>query len=210
MVGLKKIFFRPNKWIAAFFLVMAIDFFSQIISGKGIQHYLLITIPSSVVLIAMLIQNNISEYLLQFPKKRKIFQIFFLSILIFSTFRIADDLTNFSIHSIINENRQEQIEYLLSDNKPAEKIIINSSNAWLYLQANRKSASKYFTDIALTNNFLNTRAEYISLINLLKPQIIITRSCNDNEKCYPEIKDILKQYYKKDVVIDDMEFWQLN
>lgn len=208
IVGLKEIKIKSDKWILAFFFVLAIDFLSQIISGKGIQHYLLITIPSSIVLIAMLIKNNI----LKFPERIKTFKSFFIIILIFSSYRITEDLFNFSAYSTINENRKEQIRYLLSNNKPLEKIIIDSSNAWLYLQANKESASKYFTNIALKSNFLNANAEHISMINAEKPQIIISRFChkNNQENCHRELNNILKKFYTKDEVIGDMEFWQLN
>ena len=45
-----------------------------------------------------------------------------------------------------------------------------------------------------------------------KPSIIITDKCNNPPpyKCYPILGEALNSFYKKDKIIEDLEFWRLD
>jgi hypothetical protein len=208
---LRKTNINLGKWFLVFFGVFSIDFLSQLISGKGFAQYLLITIPSSLILICLIIINNDSAKINSELKMGRI-QILFSAIIILSSYRIAEDLKKFSTYSIYNEDRVAQIEYLKNYNS-IDRIAVNASESWLYLQASKISSSKYFSNLGPANNFLYSRDEYIDSIEGDRTSIIVTHLCNQdlnpNFICHEPLNAVLEESYKKDLVIDNLEFWKL-
>ena len=139
-------------------------------------------------------------------------QILFSAIIILSSYRIAEDLKKFSTYSIYNEDRVAQIEYLKNYNS-IDRIAVNASESWLYLQASKISSSKYFSNLGPANNFLYSRDEYIDSIEGDRTSIIVTHLCNQdlnpNFICHEPLNAVLEESYKKDLVIDNLEFWKL-
>lgn len=212
IIGIRNVFNRIDKLTVIFIVILGVDIISQTISGMQSAQYILITIPSSIALTILIFKNNFNESSIALINKGKILMYIFFAIVFLSLFRIIDDFKGYSSYSLANESRSKQINYLTSLSSLENSIVINTSESWLYLQANKISSSRFFSDLGPRSNFLNTKEEYINSIIKNKPSIIITNKCNNPPpyKCYPILGEALNSFYKKDKIIEDLEFWRLD
>lgn len=148
--------------------------------GRNYQHYSLLFAPVFTISISIAVhsmRNVLSNRKIKIPIIVGAAVLIFITVIVPNAIQTVENISNYTSRDL---SKEEVVEYIKNyDERDTSIAVISPDDCWIYLAANRESATTYaYPQVGIISGKTSPEllADYISQIEDNMPQLIITRS----------------------------------